>query len=92
MLLLVCEQPPTLDVARTEASKILQFQHGPKLGGQPVSLYTACGPFTLDSDLEYAPMDVLMEELKTARPDVVILVRLFPRSTPILLKSRIRQP
>ena len=70
--------PPT-DQPETLLPELIDFQHGPaKLDGKPMSVITACGPYTLDSDLEYAPMTALVEELSSTRPDVVILVSCSP--------------
>lgn len=43
-----------------------------------MSIFTASGPYTLAGDLEYTPFDALAEEIRTARPDVVILVSSRP--------------
>lgn len=68
------QMPPT-DPPETAVSELIRLQHGPKtLKGEPMSVVTACGPYTLDDDLDYAPLAALMEELGNIRPDVVILV------------------
>lgn len=41
------------------------------------SLAIACGPFTPDSDLSYAPLASLVETLKEDKPGAVLLVRSF---------------
>lgn len=57
------------------ATELLEYSYGTKLAGSPSAIVTASGPFTLDADLDYAPFDALIEEIKRSRPDVVILVR-----------------
>lgn len=66
------------------ASEILESSYGTKLAGQPSSIFTASGPFTLDADLDFAPFDALVEEIKRSRPDVVILVRFSLPQSPSL--------
>lgn len=36
---------------------------------------SACGPYTVDENLDYLPFDALCEEAKRTRPDVLVLVR-----------------
>lgn len=39
------------------------------------SMCIACGPFSLDSDLEYKPWVSLLDKMKTVKPAVILLVR-----------------
>lgn len=39
------------------------------------SMYIACGPFTADTDLDYHPWSQLLKSLKSAKPAVLLLVR-----------------
>ena len=57
----------------TRPSQLAQFQHT-QLQGQPLSIIIAAGPFTLDTDLDYEPLDALMEVVRDDRPDALILV------------------
>ena len=46
---------PPMDATLTKPSELLKFQHGTaakELGGSPLSVIVAAGPYTLDSDLE----------------------------------------
>ncbi|WWD17758.1 hypothetical protein CI109_102199 [Kwoniella shandongensis] len=58
------------EVLMTPVDELLSFQHGEKLSGQPLSLMTAAGPFTLDDDLSYAPLDALVNVVRDERPDL----------------------
>ena len=40
-------------------------------------MIVASGPFTADSDLQYRPLQNLITQLKSAKPAVVLLVRLL---------------
>lgn len=40
-----------------------------------MSVITAAGPYTLDKDLDYAPLAALVDTISVERPDLVILVR-----------------
>lgn len=78
-------QLPPVDQPQTPVAELIDYQHGrAKLDGQPMSVVTACGPFTIDDDLSYAPFAALMEEMANLRPDLLILVcctGLMSRST-----------
>jgi hypothetical protein len=54
--------------------ELLQFQHGDKLAGNPLSMAVAAGPYTLDDDLNYEPLEALVNVVIDERPDVLILV------------------
>lgn len=66
-------QPHPSELAVTQPSQLAQFQHT-QLQGQPLSIVIAAGPFTLDTDLDYEPLDALMEVVRNDRPDALILV------------------
>jgi DNA polymerase alpha subunit B len=40
-------------------------------------MIVACGPFTSDSDISYRPWRALLQQIKVAKPDVLMLVRIF---------------
>jgi DNA polymerase alpha subunit B len=50
------------------------MQYGEKMQGQPMSIHVAAGPFTVDDNLDYEPLQALMEVAEKERPDVLILV------------------
>lgn len=77
-----CKQLPPVDQPQTSIAELIDYQHGrAKLDGQPMSVVTACGPFTVDDNLSYAPFAALMEEMANLRPDLLILVRCDPFDT-----------
>lgn len=69
----VLQAPPSA-LAQTPADELLRYQHGDKLGGEPISMVVAAGPYTLDSNLDYEPFSALVENAIEERPDVLILV------------------
>ncbi|KAK4056532.1 DNA-directed DNA polymerase alpha subunit pol12 [Microbotryomycetes sp. JL221] len=71
---------PPIDPSFSEAATMLQQQHGQgnkKLGGDPMSVMVAAGPFTVQSDLEYAPLGALLDAAETEKPDVLVLIGPF---------------
>lgn len=69
---------PPIDATYTAPSSLLEKQYGtgPKqLGGDPMSVLVAAGPYTLESDLEFEPLEALIGLAKQEKPDVLILVR-----------------
>lgn len=66
-------QPPPGDMPTSEPAELMRFQHD-LLSGQPMSVAIATGPFTLDTDLLYVPLEALLENARTERPDAIILV------------------
>ncbi|KAK8866041.1 hypothetical protein IAR55_001192 [Kwoniella newhampshirensis] len=67
------------EVLMTPVDELQSFQHGDKLLGQPISIMTAAGPFTLDDDLAYAPLEALLQTVRDERPDVLLLrVKVLP--------------
>lgn len=80
-------QMPNIDPTFTKPSTLLDYQWGEKdreARGEPISVMVAAGPYTLDIDLEYSPLAALLEKAAVDRPDVLILVRLFPRVLSLL--------
>ncbi|KAF9236510.1 DNA polymerase alpha/epsilon subunit B-domain-containing protein [Melanogaster broomeanus] len=51
------------------------------------SMCIACGPFTVDSDLEYKPWANLLDTLKATKPAVVLLIGPFVDATNSLVKD-----
>ncbi|KAF8630838.1 hypothetical protein AX17_005197 [Amanita inopinata Kibby_2008] len=47
----------------------------------PFSMCIACGPYTLDADLQYKPGGLLFTHLKSSKPNVVLLVGPFVDSS-----------
>lgn len=74
MFIALTHQSPPSALAQTPAEELLDFQHGDKLRGQPLSMMVAAGPYTLDDDLLYQPLAALIDVAIEERPDVLILV------------------
>lgn len=72
-------QMPPIDASYTRPSELLAAQYGTtrQLGGAPLAVIVAAGPYTLDADLEYAPLQALMEVVAREQPDLLILVSLL---------------
>lgn len=57
-------------------SQLLKYQYShDTLNGNPLSIMVASGPYTFDSNLEFEPYHVLLEEIVSSKPHYVILVR-----------------
>lgn len=72
--------PPILDPHYTKPSQLLKKQYGTdrrELGGSPLNVIVAAGPYTVDADLEFEPLEVLLEQVGKEKPDVIVLVRSF---------------
>lgn len=67
-------QCPPAEPVMTPRDELLDYQQGERLGGLPVSVHIAAGPYSLDSDLLYEPLDVLIDVACDERPDVLIMV------------------
>jgi DNA polymerase alpha subunit B len=55
--------------------------------GLPLSVMTACGPFTTNDNLSYAPLQDLFFKVLSSKPDVLVLVGPFVDVTQPLLSS-----
>ncbi|WWC66502.1 uncharacterized protein I206_100404 [Kwoniella pini CBS 10737] len=84
--------PAPSALAQSPSSELLDFQHGDKLKGQPVSMITAAGPYTLEDDLTFAPLDALLEVAVRERPDVLLLLGPFVDSQhPSIISGAVTQ-
>ncbi|KAG0099173.1 DNA-directed DNA polymerase alpha subunit pol12 [Podila epicladia] len=70
---------PALPMA-TASPLELQEIHYRKLGGQPVKIVTAAGPYTLNDNLLFEPFAALMEHVNKERPDILLLMGPFVHS------------
>ncbi|KAK4704750.1 DNA polymerase alpha subunit B, partial [Phenoliferia sp. Uapishka_3] len=84
---------PPIDPTYTRPSELLQYQHGPndirqkQLDGAPLAAFVAAGPYTVDSDLDYAPLGALLEQVEREKPDVLVLLGPFIDADHPLIKS-----
>ena len=54
---------------------LMDYHHGDtKLGGRPLSVMVAAGPYTTDDNLDFIPLDALISEARSTKPDTLILV------------------
>jgi DNA polymerase alpha subunit B len=67
---LIPQSPPSA-LNQSTAGELLDYQHGDKLRGEPLSMMVAAGPYTLDDDLLYQPLSALIDV-------AIILVSLAP--------------
>ncbi|WVQ82653.1 hypothetical protein IAT38_004785 [Cryptococcus sp. DSM 104549] len=83
---------PPGDLAQTTIPELIEYQHGDRLRGQPISLTVAAGPFTSDIDLLYAPLEALVETVINEQPDVFLLLGPFVDSKhPSIAKGAVTQ-
>ncbi|EKC98004.1 alpha DNA polymerase [Trichosporon asahii var. asahii CBS 8904] len=69
--------PPAQILPSSLPDEIVQYQQGERLGGLPMSIYSCAGPYTLDNNLEYEPLDALVDVVCDERPDAVIMLGPF---------------
>ncbi|WVQ77069.1 hypothetical protein IAR50_006752 [Cryptococcus sp. DSM 104548] len=74
-------------LGQTPASELLDFQHGDKLAGRPMSLCVASGPFTMSDNLLFAPLEAVLNKVAEERPDVLLLLGPFIDSQHPAIKS-----
>lgn len=53
------------------------------MNGLPLEMVVAAGPYTLDDDLSYRPLEELLVACASLRPDVIILVRFGVGPSPV---------
>ncbi|KAF9431268.1 DNA-directed DNA polymerase alpha subunit pol12 [Podila epigama] len=70
---------PTLPMAKASPLDLQDFQYR-KLGGQPVKIITAAGPYTLNDNLLFEPFAALMDHVDRERPDILLLMGPFVSS------------
>ncbi|PWN33914.1 uncharacterized protein FA14DRAFT_124644, partial [Meira miltonrushii] len=70
--------PPSLPLPETEVVDLLEHQHAAgKLKGEPMSIFVASGPFTLDNDLNFTPWHRLLDQIEQRKPDVALFMGPF---------------
>lgn len=70
--------PPSLPLPETEVVDLLEHQHANgKLKGEPMSVFVASGPFTLDNDLNFTPWHRLIDQIEQRKPDVALFMGPF---------------
>ena len=65
-------------MAKTSPSKLLDYNHGQShLGGKPLQIMVAAGPYCVVDDLEYTPLNDLFIQAGQRAPDVLVLLGPF---------------
>ncbi|KAG1171089.1 hypothetical protein G6F70_007228 [Rhizopus microsporus] len=73
--------PPKIDSSK------LEFVNNE---GKPLEMITAVGPFTLDGDLSFKPLEALVQKCIEDRPDIVLLMGPFiPATHPMIARGKI---
>jgi DNA polymerase alpha subunit B len=73
---------------KSDVKSLLRFHHDDSFqSGAPVTILSACGPFTTTDNLEFAPLFDLMNSVTAERPDVVILTGPFVDMDNTLVRS-----
>lgn len=67
-------QSESAGISATPSSELLEYQYGDKTRGEPVNLTVAAGPYSLDDNLDFEPLQALLEVAEKERPDALILV------------------
>jgi DNA polymerase alpha subunit B len=63
---------------RTLGSRLADFQHDSRyLGGSPLTMLCAAGPFTTNNNLDYQPLKDMLSVSAKLQPDVLLLVGPF---------------
>ncbi|KAG0013498.1 DNA-directed DNA polymerase alpha subunit pol12 [Entomortierella chlamydospora] len=63
---------PPLPMARANPEELVNC-HYKKLGGQPIKMIVAAGPYTLSDNLLFEPFSALMNHVSVERPDILLL-------------------
>ncbi|CAG8445740.1 14593_t:CDS:10 [Ambispora leptoticha] len=79
---------PLLPMPVTSTAAITNYNYGKaRLNGGDMTVVVAAGPFTMESNLDFVPFAQLMENMKSVKPDVLILMGPFIESNHALIKS-----
>ena len=72
----------------TPAKKLAEYHHSNLYqNGEALSVVVACGPFTTADNLEYEPLEELLGNVASEKPDVLILVGPFVDASHPLLQE-----
>jgi DNA polymerase alpha subunit B len=65
---------PLPSLAVHDAAELYEYNYGEKMQGQPIDICVAAGPYTLDDDLLYLPLEDLLQTMALEQPDILLLV------------------
>ncbi|KAJ2960153.1 hypothetical protein NQZ79_g4508 [Umbelopsis isabellina] len=81
---------PLPSLAVHDTDELYEYNHGEMTKGQPLDICVAAGPYTLDDDLTYQPLEDLLQTLASEQPDILILLGPFvPASHPLLVNGEV---
>ncbi|KAG0256175.1 DNA-directed DNA polymerase alpha subunit pol12 [Actinomortierella ambigua] len=67
---------PVMTLAGAKPEELEDYQYS-RMGGQPMKIVVASGPFTFSDNLLFEPFEALMERVDKERPDILILMGPF---------------
>lgn len=70
---------PLPSLAVHDAAELYEYNYGEKMQGKPIDMCIAAGPYTLDDDLSYLPLEDLLHTLASEQPDILLLVSILPQ-------------
>ncbi|KAF9359045.1 DNA-directed DNA polymerase alpha subunit pol12 [Mortierella sp. AD094] len=80
---------PSLPMARANPDELVNY-HYKNLGGQPIKMIVAAGPYTLSDNLLFEPFSALMNHISVERPDILLLMGPFISSQhPFMLSGNV---
>jgi DNA polymerase alpha subunit B len=65
---------PLPSLAVHDAAELYEYNYGEKMQGKPIDMCIAAGPYTLDDDLSYLPLEDLLQTMASEQPDILMLV------------------
>ncbi|KAG0233664.1 DNA-directed DNA polymerase alpha subunit pol12 [Actinomortierella wolfii] len=77
---------PIMALAGANPEELEDYQYG-RMGGQPIKIIVASGPYTFTDNLLFEPFEALMERVDMERPDVLILMGPFISSDHPMIAS-----
>ncbi|KAH8554014.1 DNA polymerase alpha subunit B N-terminal-domain-containing protein [Umbelopsis sp. PMI_123] len=81
---------PLPSLAVHDAAELYEYNYGEKMQGQPIDICVAAGPYTLDDDLLYLPLEDLLQTMALEQPDILLLLGPFvPGSHPLLQNGEV---
>ncbi|CAO3692560.1 unnamed protein product [Umbelopsis ramanniana] len=81
---------PLPSLAVHDAAELYEYSYGEKMQGKPVDMCIAAGPYTLDDDLSYLPLEDLLHTMASEQPDILLLLGPFvPGSHPLLQNGEV---
>ncbi|KAM3583242.1 DNA-directed DNA polymerase alpha subunit pol12 [Umbelopsis sp. WA50703] len=81
---------PLPSLAVHDTAELYDYNYGEKTKGKPLDICVAAGPYTLDDDLTYQPLEELLQTIAPEQPDILILLGPFvSTSHPLLVNGEV---